>query len=198
MKKFLLSAAAVAAASMSAPASAAIQFAFDPGNSFVTVSPGTTVCLIGPCSLTASLATPFDSFFLDVGETETFDFADFVVNGLLGGGTAHVQAQLAFTNPDSDPANTGGTAIYKTFFGVITAGKLTWSDPIQHLVGANNEQFTVKFHNLEGVTLGSGAASQVSITLDAVPEPATWAMMIGGFGLVGAAMRRRVSKVVYA
>ena len=27
----------------------------------------------------------------------------------------------------------------------------------------------------------------------AVPEPGTWALMIGGFGLVGAAMRRRQS-----
>lgn len=26
---------------------------------------------------------------------------------------------------------------------------------------------------------------------DAVPEPATWAMMIAGFGMAGAAMRRR-------
>lgn len=35
----------------------------------------------------------------------------------------------------------------------------------------------------------------------AVPEPATWAMMIGGFGLVGGAMRRRrnmTTKVSYA
>lgn len=29
------------------------------------------------------------------------------------------------------------------------------------------------------------------VTGGAVPEPSTWAMMIGGFGLVGAAMRRR-------
>jgi hypothetical protein len=29
----------------------------------------------------------------------------------------------------------------------------------------------------------------------AVPEPATWAMMIGGFGMVGAAMRRRKAQV---
>ncbi len=35
--------------------------------------------------------------------------------------------------------------------------------------------------------LGAGAA--------AVPEPATWAMMISGFGLVGGAMRRRATKV---
>ncbi len=30
-----------------------------------------------------------------------------------------------------------------------------------------------------------------NVTGNAVPEPATWAMMIGGFGLVGASMRRR-------
>ncbi|WP_253717023.1 PEPxxWA-CTERM sorting domain-containing protein [Sphingomonas sp. AP4-R1] len=32
----------------------------------------------------------------------------------------------------------------------------------------------------------------------AVPEPASWAMMIGGFGLVGAAMRRRRVSVRFA
>lgn len=32
----------------------------------------------------------------------------------------------------------------------------------------------------------------------AVPEPATWAMMISGFGLAGAAMRRRSTRVVLA
>ena len=32
----------------------------------------------------------------------------------------------------------------------------------------------------------------------AVPEPATWAMMIGGFGLAGASLRRRGAKVSYA
>jgi hypothetical protein len=33
----------------------------------------------------------------------------------------------------------------------------------------------------------------------AVPEPATWAMMIGGFGLIGAASRRRArTSITYA
>lgn len=32
----------------------------------------------------------------------------------------------------------------------------------------------------------------------AVPEPATWAMMIAGFGLVGGAMRRRSTKIAFA
>jgi hypothetical protein len=34
-------------------------------------------------------------------------------------------------------------------------------------------------------------------TAGAVPEPASWALMIGGFGLVGASMRRRRSAVTF-
>ena len=47
--------------------------------------------------------------------------------------------------------------------------------------------------NVDGST-GYGYAFDVtSFTLadSAVPEPATWAMMIGGFGLAGATLRRR-------
>jgi hypothetical protein len=32
----------------------------------------------------------------------------------------------------------------------------------------------------------------------AVPEPASWAMMIGGFGLIGGMMRRRLTRISYA
>jgi len=38
----------------------------------------------------------------------------------------------------------------------------------------------------------------VTDVADAVPEPATWAMMIGGFALAGAAMRRRSAAVRFA
>nr|WP_309646703.1 PEPxxWA-CTERM sorting domain-containing protein [Phenylobacterium sp.] len=37
-----------------------------------------------------------------------------------------------------------------------------------------------------------------NITLSAVPEPATWAMMIMGFGLAGSALRRRREVLAYA
>lgn len=37
--------------------------------------------------------------------------------------------------------------------------------------------------------------STLSITIDGVPEPQSWAMLIAGFGLIGAAMRRRATTV---
>ena len=43
------------------------------------------------------------------------------------------------------------------------------------------------------VTGGSGLIGWDDVTLNGVPEPAAWAMMIAGFGLVGAAMRRRAT-----
>lgn len=43
---------------------------------------------------------------------------------------------------------------------------------------------------------GAALASQLKLLeLPVVPEPSTWAMMIAGFGLVGAAMRRRPATV---
>ena len=51
-----------------------------------------------------------------------------------------------------------------------------------------------------GATYGPNRLGVVTIggAVDAVPEPATWAMMIGGFGLIGGAMRRRSTKVSFA
>jgi uncharacterized membrane protein len=41
------------------------------------------------------------------------------------------------------------------------------------------------------------AIDTLSFNAGSVPEPATWAMMIGGFAFAGAAMRRRTAKVAF-
>lgn len=52
---------------------------------------------------------------------------------------------------------------------------------------------------VNGFSRGNGSyGGQLSFTPGAVPEPATWAMMIMGFGLVGSAMRRRRQTVVFS
>jgi hypothetical protein len=38
---------------------------------------------------------------------------------------------------------------------------------------------------------GTHQSFAIGWPIDAVPEPGTWALMIGGFGLVGGALRRR-------
>jgi hypothetical protein len=58
-------------------------------------------------------------------------------------------------------------------------------------------------YNLSTNALTYGAVSTASIyrqfaAATAVPEPAAWFMMIGGFALAGGLMRRRIGKVTYA
>jgi hypothetical protein len=68
--------------------------------------------------------------------------------------------------------------------GFLTYG-LTWTPQ-------NSGTMTLEFATLSGDNVGP-VLDNVLVT-QAVPEPATWAMMIGGFGLIGGAMRRRASR----
>lgn len=52
----------------------------------------------------------------------------------------------------------------------------------------------VNYIQIYGTALSAGEVANLGV----VPEPSSWAMMIAGFGLVGAAMRRRAAAVVAA
>ena len=70
----------------------------------------------------------------------------------------------------------GARALATTYLGKITSG--AWAAP--------NGQLKLLY-----------SATSQSQVLAAIPEPATWAMMIGGFGLIGAAARSRRARVSY-
>jgi hypothetical protein len=55
-----------------------------------------------------------------------------------------------------------------------------------------------KVTSVEFMSSGNSFEFDNIATTSAVPEPATWAMMITGFGLAGAAMRRRRATLAYA
>ena len=60
------------------------------------------------------------------------------------------------------------------------------------------------FTNLTAVTFDAlgysnrAAYDNIHVSTGAVPEPASWAMMVGGFGVVGSAMRRRKTAIRFA
>jgi hypothetical protein len=55
----------------------------------------------------------------------------------------------------------------------------------------------VAYSNIKSQVNGAGTISRAQISVLSVapvPEPATWAMMLGGFGLAGIVLRGRVAK----
>lgn len=118
-----------------------------------------------------------------------------------GGGTA-----AGFYQSDGFPQTvtfSGGvftlTSIdFLSFFNGIDALLTSSSGSIETINTTGTFNFGSGFSNISFFTISSQeGGSDNSFVLDnitiagAVPEPATWAMMLIGFGAVGAAMRRR-------
>ncbi len=74
-----------------------------------------------------------------------------------------------------------GLANGATYFDVTTGASVT------------NSRFSAYPYNWN-----QGLVTGFNETTGAVPEPATWAMMIAGFGIVGLAMRRRRTTIAFA
>lgn len=117
--------------------------------------------------------------------------------------------------PNNGPITIGGTTQgYAKFLGVVQGGKLTWqdggsalftwadglpgvTDPGRMTLSVNGGTFN---EGLFGLNEGKKHGLKVTANFDwdndptfaaAVPEPGTWALMIGGFGMAGATLRRR-------
>jgi hypothetical protein len=91
-------------------------------------------------------------------------------------------AQSAGTNINFTSATLNGTPINLTPNGVFEVGSL-----IGLATGPGPQQIVIS-----GTSGGSGSyGGNLSFMPTLVPEPASWALMISGFGGVGALLRRR-------
>ncbi len=125
---------------------------------------------------------------LDSGNTLTFSkagttlftFSPVDVLALVGGTPAY------FGNPDAPYSGQNGAQpyVFLNFFDTNgTFDKVTFSEN-PTIGGYESDNHTVGFFTGESGT-----------PVGAVPEPTTWAMMVLGFGAVGAMMRRRQARI---
>jgi hypothetical protein len=205
MKSILSMALVASAVAISAPASAVSlsatlsgnvttsTFFPEPGQQQITLSGGFT-------SYTASADLPqitqgdfaaytftvsgVVSSFNNATNTATYDLTSGTINayGSLIQTLAPTQLTVAFS-PDGSTGVINGT--------LVSAG------PTPRPAGFPGTG-PIDFTPANGATIvgvytrtGPGSNGTFTAAINAVPEPATWAMMISGFGLVGAASRRR-------
>ena len=169
--------------------------------------------LIGVCTLNNSTTFTSSSY--------TFSGPDqhFIVNAVLSGelstgGSYSLSGVYNFTLVGRGAADVFGlftlTEDYVNLAGTVNGMPLVLvhnpniaSTGFASIASANCGQCEDKFLINFGLTvnalfgIGGGPLDPVSSVLTGnngtVPEPATWMLMIGGFGLVGSAMRRRVN-----
>lgn len=209
---------AVAAASVASISSGAQAAAFTNGsfefntcgtapNSFTTVAPA-NACITGWTTLAHSVDLVREDFWQAQEGEYSVDLSGNAAGGIqqafdtVAGGIYSVDYFLA-GNPDA-PAGSPGSDPLK--FGVVAAvdGVVIDSSTILG-VAATRQNMQYQAWNFTFTAQGpsttlrftsnfdNGAYGPVldNVSVTAVPEPATWAFMLVGFGAVGYSMRRR-------
>lgn len=132
-------------------------------------------------------------FTVDVSGEYTLDLASFDLNLydpflVLYADAFDASAPLdniLATDDDSGPVGANSQIIFSLLAGTSYFAVAT---------GFANDDFGAYTLTIDG----PGTASNLPTGPGVVPEPATWAMMLAGFGIVGHAMRRRKATVRYA
>jgi hypothetical protein len=127
-----------------------------------------------------------------------FQSFDTIVGQVYNAAFAYSRNAAGAPNPATADVSVGGEVFHviaandPSLYG--TANHMLWQTGAFSFVGTGHDTI-----QLAATIGGNGGVffDDISITAG-VPEPATWALMIGGFGLVGASLRRRRTLVVAA
>jgi hypothetical protein len=131
-----------------------------------------------------------DPNFASATLTNSSVFDGFKVNGAIGPVSLDF---CAFEGPNCNGGASGGLET-----GLITSGRITFNfNPAVGAGGVTLSDFTDKYQSVSAYNgrslrgTAGGGGNPTPFDVPGIPEPTTWAMMIVGFGGVGALMRRR-------
>ena len=176
-----LMAAALGASALIAVAPAQAQNYFGPADMNLAFGvDGTISANFGRSGITAGNFTDIYQFTLPQ-------------NGMASGSI--ITSAVTFKGPtDLDLKSVTFNGVALTGFFGSGINEFVFANAVPIVAGAQNEIV------IKGFARGNGSyAGQGVFAPSGVPEPAAWGMMIGGFGLAGAAMRRaRSTRVTYA
>jgi hypothetical protein len=196
---------AIAALALAGSAQATVFFTFDPG----AASPSTGYTVIKTFDDLSGVTVNFGTVIVQsVNNGNGAPPANSNPLGtsylsVLGGGSATINfgptLGFQFDWGSIDSYNT--LTVYTNFGSGVVIPGTNFVNPANgnQISPGTNGLFTVfsddPSEQFTGIKLESGTNSfeidNLAIQSGAVPEPATWAMLIAGFGLVGVAMRRR-------
>jgi hypothetical protein len=184
----ILAAAGVAAVLAASPA-AAIVYTINVGDS--------TLGAVGFIETDGTIGTIAEANIVDWQFDLADNGVDFTLNGAANSGKLVLGTDLSAT----------ATGLFFNFSG---AGAALFQNPnigsgINFIcftgnVGCGGGQFRISIStNTFGEGIAQSGVQQIGTTgTAAVPEPSSWAMLIAGFGLVGAVARRRAAATAVA
>jgi hypothetical protein len=92
----------------------------------------------------------------------------------------------------SGSTESGGSIVYTSdFMSFLPTVNRDFALSLTSITSALSSSSGKALRTFKGSSTGSFSTDPAPIPINAVPEAATWAMFIGGFGLMGAALRRR-------
>ena len=121
--------------------------------------------------------------------------SDFVANGNLTVAQGNLYAGFARAGSTGLISNAFASAmLYQAAGGPINFGHVPTADFFNQ-VNAAIALIPTHFYSMNGVgvLVDGNPSSQDFVFVGRVPEPSTWAMLVIGFGLIGATARRRSS-----
>jgi hypothetical protein len=148
-----------------------------------------------------TVIVPGDALILHPGNAANQDSAVLFTTPTAGVYSIDFSSFVADNNPSGVNITFFALGLGGTTLTTLDAAHPTFSWSTTSPVLAAGTQFGFAV-NYDGVYYNDSTGINFTVhgpdASGAVPEPASWAMMVGGFGLVGGAMRRRSGKLAAA